>query len=193
MFSQAQTIQIDLPDWLERYAQTYQPTTEPDAQMAFVIEASQKNIEAQTGGPFAAAIFESASGQLVSLGVNVVTTQNLSILHAEMVAISLAQQKLGTFDLSSAPTPYSLVSSTEPCAMCLGAIPWSGVQSLFSGASAADAEAIGFDEGAKPSNWVSTLETRGIQVTTCCQKSHARDVLDAYAKQSGYIYNTREP
>jgi tRNA(Arg) A34 adenosine deaminase TadA len=202
MFSQAQTIQIVLPSWLEPYAQSYSHTLDHCQQMDFVIKASQKNIEAQTGGPFAAAIFESTSGKLVSLGVNIVTNQNLSILHAEMVAISLAQYKLNTYNLSANAenTPYSnnhqwqayhLVTSTEPCAMCLGAIPWSGVQAVISGASAEDAEAIGFDEGAKPEDWVKTLETRGIQVTKECQQTHARSVLNTYEQKHGPIYNTK--
>jgi len=67
--------------------------------MSFVIEAAQLNISKSTGGPFAAAVFETESGKLVSLGVNLVTSEGLSILHAEIVAFALAQKKIGSYDL----------------------------------------------------------------------------------------------
>jgi tRNA(Arg) A34 adenosine deaminase TadA len=67
--------------------------------------------------------------------VNVVVTHNCSILHAEMVAIALAQKKLGRYDISDeGKSDYELVASTELCAMCFGAIPWSGVTRLVCGA-----------------------------------------------------------
>ena len=40
-----------------------------------------------------------------------------------------------------------MVASTQPCAMCLGATPWSGIRRLVCGARDEDAEEIGFDEG----------------------------------------------
>jgi len=84
----------------------------------------------------AAAIFESESGRLVSLGgVNLVTSEGLSILHAETLALALAQHKPGTYDLGRYDLPaHELVTVTEPSAMCLGAIPWSGVRRLITGA-----------------------------------------------------------
>ena len=77
---------------------------------------------------------------------------------------------MGDFDLGGAERPaYELATSAEPCAMCLGAVPWSGVRHLSCAARGEDAEAIGFDEGDKPRDWPRTLEERGISV--------ARDVL----------------
>ena len=67
--------------------------------MKAVIRLSQLNIDHQTGGPFAAAVFEKDSGKLISIGVNRVMPLNCSTAHAEIVAISLAQKKLGTYDL----------------------------------------------------------------------------------------------
>ena len=80
-----------------------------------------------------------------------------------MVAIMVAQQLVGDFDLcGEGQPPYELVASTEPCAMCLGAIPWSGVRYLVCGARSEDAQRIGFDEGPKPVEWVRSLEKRGM-------------------------------
>ena len=53
-----------------------------------------------------------------------------------MVAIMLWATMIGHFDLGGpGRPPYELVASTEPCAMCLGAAPWSGgVRHLVCGA-----------------------------------------------------------
>jgi len=193
MFSQPSALNFEMPDWLLAYARSVEPMTSHDACMNFVIEAARQNIERRTGGPFAAAIFESASGALVSLGVNLVTTLNTSILHAEMVAIALAQLKLQTYDLGRPDLPeYALVTSTEPCAMCLGAIPWSGVRKVITGARDCDARAVGFDEGQKVSDWKGGLRARGIDVVTEVQRDSARAVLEVYRDLGGSIYNGGE-
>lgn len=179
-----------MPRWLEKYQQRYQTSQSLQAQMDFVIEASRLNVEYQTGGPFAAGIFEMDSGKLVSIGVNLVTSENMSILHAEMVAISLAQRFRGSYDLNQPDQPaLSLVSSCEPCAMCYGAIPWSGVRQLVAGASGDDARHIGFDEGDKPAEWIRALNQRGINVVSDINSSQAASVLRSYIQQGGDIYN----
>lgn len=161
--------------------------------MRFVIGLAEQNVIEGTGGPFAAAVFDAGTGRLVSAGVNLVTSLNSSIAHAEIIAIMLAQQRVGTYDLGGAGVPLcELVSSAEPCAMCLGAIPWSGVRRLVCGASGEDVAAIGFDEGAKPEGWQRELEARGITVTRDVCRNEAMAVLQRYAAQGGTIYNARQ-
>ncbi len=193
MFSQPTHISFDLPDWMEPFAQNYVTSSDLATRMTFVIAAARKNIEAGTGGPFAAGVFEIDTGKLIALGVNSVTTQGLSMLHAEMVAISLAQRKLGTYDLGAkGMTPLELITTTEPCAMCLGAIPWSGIRHVVTGSKDEDARAIGFDEGPKPEDWIQALTSRGIDVTTGLEREAARGVLQQYLQTDGCIYNGRE-
>jgi tRNA(Arg) A34 adenosine deaminase TadA len=55
------------------------------------------------------------------------------------VALARAQQALGTHDLATAGR-FVLFTSVEPCAMCLGAVIWSGVARPVYGAIGADAE-----------------------------------------------------
>jgi tRNA(Arg) A34 adenosine deaminase TadA len=158
-----------------------------------VIELSELNIKNETGGPFGAGIFERDSGKLIAVGVNVVIDTNCSLAHAEMMCIGLAQQKLKTFDLGAESVPaYELASSTEPCAMCLGAIPWSGIQRLICGARGRDACEIGFDEGVKVSDWADTLQGRGITVLQDVLRKEAREVLITYKESGGQIYNGRQ-
>lgn len=184
------TIAFSLPDWVNDYAATYKPSLDPGVRMAFVIAAAQRNVEAGTGGPFAAAVFALASGELLALGVNLVARRRLSILHAEIVALTLAQERLATFDLGAAGLPAcELVTSTEPCAMCYGAIPWSGVRQVVTGAFDTDARRIGFDEGPRTPRWREELEERGIKVISGLLRPQAAAVLDAYAAAGGEIYN----
>lgn len=186
-------ISFKLPDWLAAYQRQYRQSPSLETQMMFVIEASRLNIKHETGGPFAAGVFEVDSGKMVSLGVNLVTSSGLSMLHAEMVAITLAQRVRETYDLGEPSQPaLSLVTSTEPCAMCFGAIPWSGIRQVIAGASDEDARAIGFDEGPKPEDWAQALRQRDIKVVTEVQRSQAVAVLEAYYKHGGHIYNSRE-
>ncbi|HHE07807.1 MAG TPA: nucleoside deaminase [Chlorobaculum parvum] len=186
-------ITFTLPEWLATYAVSYQASTGLDERMRFVIEASRLNVGSGTDGPFAAAVFEHETGELVSLGVNLVISRQSSVLHAEMVAIILAQKQLGTYDLGGFGMPaYELLSSSEPCAMCFGAIPWSGVRYVATGALGEDVRSIGFDEGAKPENWIQEYESRGIHVITGVEREMARDVLSLYQQTGGHIYNSKE-
>ncbi len=157
--------------------------------MRFVIDLARENVQRRTGGPFAAAVFD-AGGRLVASAVNLVTAHNCSLLHAEIIAIALAQQALGSYDLSRDGTcDYELATSSEPCAMCFGAIPWSGITRLVCGARAADAQDIGFDEGPKPRNWRHALAVRGVHVAYDILRHEAVAVLKQYQQTGGVIYN----
>ncbi|MDR0307878.1 MAG: nucleoside deaminase [Chitinispirillales bacterium] len=185
------TIKIKLPSWVEPFfkgAREFYTTLED--RMDFVIELSRKNIEHDSGGPFAAAVFNSKDGSLIAVGVNMVTSCGLSIAHAEIIALMQAQSVLKSFDLGAPGLPCcELVSSTAPCAMCLGAVPWSGVASLVCGARDEDARAVGFDEGSKRRDWVKELEIRDIAVTCDVLRSKAAAVLREYVGKGGIVYN----
>jgi tRNA(Arg) A34 adenosine deaminase TadA len=159
--------------------------------MSLAVELGEINSRRGTGGPFGAAIFEEGGG-LLAVGVNLVVPSSCSFAHAEMLAIGIAQQKLGGYDLGGPKLPrHELVTSTEPCGMCLGAIAWSGVGRVVCGARESDARAIGFDEGPKPADWVAALAARGIEVLRDVCRSEAREVLRRYAEAGGPIYNAR--
>ena len=183
---------LELPGWLQALIEQ-QPRMFDDieARMGFAIELARLNIEHRTGGPFGAAVFETDTGRLLAPGINLVEPSHCSIAHAEMVAIALAQQTLGVYDLSQGGRMCELVTSTEPCAMCLGAVPWSGVRRVICGARGKDACAIGFDEGAKPADWIGALRQRGIEVTRDVRRDEARAVLQHYHTAGGLIYNAR--
>lgn len=157
--------------------------------MALVLELTREQVRGGSGGPFGAALFASDSGRLLAVGVNLVVASRCSIAHAEMVAIASAQQMFGQYDLRQAvPGGCVLISSAEPCAMCLGALPWSGIDRLVCAARDADIRAIGFDEGHKPPDWVDGYARRGIGVTRDLRREEAIAVLQEYAAMGGEIY-----
>ncbi|NNG01846.1 MAG: nucleoside deaminase [Desulfobacteraceae bacterium] len=182
---------IRLPDWVEQFmGEAGESFPNVEDRMGLAVALSRRNVEEKTGGPFAAAVFD-GEGKLIAPGVNMVTSSNCSVLHAEIVAVALAQNVLGRYDIGDAGRlDFDLVATTEPCAMCFGAVPWSGVNRLICGARDADARAIGFDEGPKLSSWVAELESRGITVVRDVLRQPAVDVLQTYLTSGGTIYNT---
>lgn len=187
------SIALSLPEWLGDLVPAGGITLSTvEARMEWVVRLSRLNVEQGTGGPFGAAIFESSTGRLIAPGVNLVVPAACSVAHAEMVAIMLAQKVLGSFDLGGEGQPVcELVASTEPCAMCLGAIPWSGVRKLVCGARKEDAEAYGFDEGDRPVRWIDGLGQRGIEVVCDVAREQASGVLQQYVELGGMAYNGR--
>lgn len=82
-----------------------------------------------------------------------------------------------------------LYSSCEPCAMCLGAILWSGVPRVVYAARREDAEAIGFDEGPVFPASVAYLRDRGIVLEPGPLREEAAAVLRVYVERGGLVYN----
>jgi len=182
-------VTIRLPEWtgtfLAGYPDTYKSV---DERMDMVVALSAENIRHAKGGPFAAAVFDE-NGKLVAPGVNLVRTENCSILHAEMVAIAIAQKRVGRYDLGDGTRyAFELVTSTEPCSMCFGALHWSGIKRLVCGARRDDAVSIGFDEGPKMAEWIYELNRRGIEVLCDIRRDDARAVLRDYIAAGGIIY-----
>jgi tRNA(Arg) A34 adenosine deaminase TadA len=180
-------LEFPLPDWIAEASASGVVIETPDERMRYVIRAAQRNV-VEGGGPFGAAIFNSDSGELVGLGVNLVVQNRCAILHAEIVAIMIAQRRLGMRDLGAGQASYELVTSCEPCAMCFGAVPWSGVRRLVCSATEADACAAGFDEGAKVADWPQQLVKRGIEVVEGVCQPEGAAVLKRYG---GEVYNGR--
>jgi len=185
-------IRLSLPDWIEGFCSEWkQDFDSVEKRMEFVIALSAANVKRGSGGPFGAAVFDLDRGELFAPGVNLVVPHSNSVAHAEMVAIMEAEQIAGTHNLRGPGLPkLELASSTEPCAMCMGAIPWSGIPRLVCGARHADAESIGFDEGPKPEDWRGEYARRGIEVVSDVRRDEAIAVLQSYLDSGGEIYNT---
>lgn len=186
----ATTLTVSLPPWV-REVDRPAPLAHLTDRMEFVLDLAMGNVDRGTGGPFAAAVFEQDSGRLVSVGVNRVVPENTSLAHAEVLAIGLAQSSLRTYDLGGPSRPrLQLVSSSQMCAMCLGAVVWSGVGEVAYSTTSGDVVAtLGFDEGPTPPDYSHQLALRGISVVAGVMRDEGLEVLRRYVKSGGIVYN----
>jgi len=185
-------LNLKLPDWIGTFLADYPAViSSMETQMRFVLDLTERNIREKTGGPFGAAVFEQESGKLVSVGVNVVVGQNCSGAHAEMMALMLAQKKIGHYDLGDARFPvHRLVTSGKMCSMCLGNVCWSGIKEVVSSAEPEDVEKItGFDEGPTPPDYNDQLTLRGINLVPELLREQGKEVLQLYVDLDGQVYN----
>jgi tRNA(Arg) A34 adenosine deaminase TadA len=182
----ATALTITLPDWVDQVVENWSAPLVTDRERTrLAIALSAMNIE-RGGGPFAALVF--AGEQWFGAGVNRVVDSGFSIAHAEILALMAAQRRMRDGSATWGGGPLTLVTTTEPCCQCFGALIWAGVGRLVCGATTADAEAVGFDEGPKPQDWAAVLRERGISVDLGVERDGARSVLQQYAEQGGRIY-----
>lgn len=108
----------------------------------FMREAIKLSIESvkSGGGPFGAVIVK--GNKIIAGSSNSVTIDNDPTAHAEVNAIRKAAKILGTYDLSDC----EIYTSCEPCPMCLGAIYWARLNTIYYGNNKSDAKKIGFDD-----------------------------------------------
>lgn len=183
-------LHIDYPAWVVETVDWERTYGDASDRMRLAVELARANVVRSGGGPFGAAVFERDSGRLVSVGMNLVITRQNSVLHAEIVALMMAERAVGSYSLEGGDrVAHELVTSCDPCAMCLGAVGWSGVSRLVCGAMREDAKAIGFDEGPVfPESW-RYLENRGIEIVRGVLREEACAVLTLYKERGGLIYN----
>ena len=108
--------------------------------MHLAIRLATENVHSGVGGPFGAVMVR--DGQVLATGVNRVTADNDPTAHAEVNAIREACKALGTFQLPGCV----LYTSCEPCPMCLGAIYWVRLDTVYFGNTCDDAAQAGFDD-----------------------------------------------
>ena len=83
-------LSVAFPDWLSEVCRPGAVFPSVEDRMRLVIELARTNVSRQTGGPFAAAIFDTATGEVIAPGVNLVVSSHAAVAHAEMLAIAVA-------------------------------------------------------------------------------------------------------
>ena len=183
-----------LPSWLvdELPRLASAPLPDDEARVGLAIELADRNWRAGSGGPFAALVVDAISGDLVSAGVNLVLSSGLSSTHAEVTALSLAQTRLGRWDLGADGAELELVVNWATCVMCYGATMWSGVRRLVLAGHGDECQQLtGFDEGPMPADWIGEFERRGIAVRTDVRRDAAIEVFRAFGASDAVVYNAR--
>jgi tRNA(Arg) A34 adenosine deaminase TadA len=184
----ARELIVTLPEWVADLIDYDRPYATDTDRMRVAVTLAAENVDRGTGGPFGAAVVD-AAGRLIAAGVNRVVPLNSSSLHAEIVAIMMAQARLGTYTLHEDTARHELFTSCEPCAMCLGATQWSGVARVVWAATRDDAGRLEFDEGPVFDASFEYLRARGIVLEQGPLRDEAAAILSRYGESGGEIYN----
>jgi tRNA(Arg) A34 adenosine deaminase TadA len=194
----ATSYSIELPDWIaDELADVPDALGSYEERMRLVHRLAARNFREGSGGPFAAIVVESATGKIVSVGVNVVLKSGVSSAHAEVTALGLAQTRVGSWDLGGEGQPaHELVVNWRPCVQCYGATLWSGVRTLVVAGDGPELEEITtFDEGPMREDWAPQFEARGIAVVQDVTRDEALQVFRDYREHvdagGAVVYNAR--
>jgi tRNA(Arg) A34 adenosine deaminase TadA len=183
-------IHIAYPGWVESVVDFDADYPDDASRIRLALRIARENIVRESGGPFGAAIFEAESGQLVAVGMNLVVPANNSALHAEIVALMMAEARVGSHTLGAPGLPeHELFTSCEACAMCLGAVHWSGIRRVVWAATREDAHALSFDEGPVFASSYKYMRRRGIRFDAGLLREEGQAVLELYRQAEGTIYN----
>lgn len=181
-------IHLTLPVWVHDVVEHNLVYASDADKVALAVELSRHNIQARSGGPFGAAVFDQ-DNRVIAIGVNRVLTQNCTLAHAETMAYMLAQQRMQRARLNEDGRRITLATSSQPCCQCYGATFWAGIDRLLIGARSEDVMALtAFDEGPLPVDWIGELERRGIAVVRDLHRDAACEVLRSYGAQGGQSY-----
>lgn len=174
---------IQLPEWLTGWQLPPSPASDEDC-LRLSIALARENV-ARRLGPFGAVVRADASGEVLAFGVNLALPTGNPVLHAETVALSLANRRLAE------PGGITLFCSCEPCIMCLGAAHWAEVRRIVWSALKEDAEAAGFNEGAGTDQLKAQMAGRGVKFEPGLMRTEGAEVLRAYAASGGAIYGPK--
>ena len=186
-------VHLTLPAWVHESVDTARSYATDADKITLAIDLSRRNVEADSGGPFGAAVF-GPDDRIIAVGVNRVVPHACSVAHAEMMAYMLAQGRTQRMRLNrdaddNVIGPIVLATSSQPCCQCYGATVWAGIDRLLIGARAEDVMALTeFDEGPLPADWVGELNARGIEVARDIERDAACTVLRAYGERGGAKY-----
>ncbi|SFL78992.1 nucleoside deaminase [Salibacterium qingdaonense] len=106
--------------------------------MERAVELALRNAD-EGGHPFGAVLVKDE--QIAAEGVNELHRSYDVSAHAEMEAIRSVQEEQRTHDLSG----YTMYASGEPCPMCLSAMYFTGIETVYYAGTVEEAAAAGLD------------------------------------------------
>ncbi|HUK65417.1 MAG TPA: nucleoside deaminase [Anaeromyxobacteraceae bacterium] len=148
--------------------------------MQRAVSLSKQGMEGGRGGPFGAVVVR--DGRVIGEGENRVTSTNDPTAHAEMVAIRAACAAEGRFDLKGC----DIYTSCEPCPMCLSAIYWARLDTIYYANRRADAAQIGFDDALIYEEVAQPASSRRLPMVRLAVPG-AREVFDAWAHKADRV------
>lgn len=151
--------------------------------MELAIKRARETMNQNLGGPFGAAVIDK-DGTILSVTSNSVLGDHDPTAHAEVNAIREACKVKGSHDL----TGCVIYATGYPCPMCLSAIIWANIKTVYYGCTPADAEEIGFRD-----DFIYNFIQDGLQDETILEikeknRQHCLVLFKEYQEQSKEIY-----
>ena len=138
--------------------------------MKLAIELSKKAFY-----PYGAIIVK--DGQIIGRSDADVPVSKTAYSHAELRAIEDAMEHLGGHLCAEGGKGCTIYSSCEPCAMCMGAILYTGIDRLVYGATLEDSKKCVNDILAHANDVANICENRKISIVSECEREEAVKVL----------------
>jgi guanine deaminase len=129
------------------------------------------------GGPFGASLVK--DNEIIAKAHNTVLKNNDCTCHAELSCIKEACKVLNTYKLDDC----ILVTTSQPCPMCIGAIQWSHIKTVIVCGGKKIADQFGFND-------VVFEKNSGINLTFCDEEIEKKiiELFESWKLSNGVIY-----
>ncbi len=145
----------------------------PEELMRLAIDKCRHGI-AEGQSPFGCAI--ALEDRVIAVEHNLVWKTKDITAHAEVTAIRAGCQAVGKVWLEN-----SIVATTcEPCPMCMAALHWARVSTVYMGASIGDAAAAGFNDLQLPASEVLRMGRSRVQLTPGVLTTECRELFQQW-------------
>lgn len=147
------------------------------------ISHTRSTMNLNLGGPFGAAMTDE-DGQVIAVASNTVIGDHDPTAHAEINAIRAAAKLRGSYDLSGC----TLYATAYPCPMCLSAIIWANIHTVYYGCDAKDAASIGFRDDDIYDFIRTGMDKHDILSLETCHREKCLQLFSEYATSDKLIY-----
>jgi guanine deaminase len=141
------------------------------------IDEAKHGYSTGEGGPFSAIIIK--DNKIIAKAHNTVLKDKDPTCHGEINCIRKASKVLNTYDLSDC----ILVTTSEPCCMCRGAILWSHIKSVIACSHLTVADKFGFND-------INFEDKNNINLTFCDEDIENKiiEMFTDWQKNNGQLY-----
>ncbi|HRX83365.1 MAG TPA: nucleoside deaminase [Pirellulaceae bacterium] len=152
----------------------------PKALMQLAIDKAREGIEAGQS-PFGCAI--ARGDDLIAVSHNTVVATTDVTAHAEVNALRLGCKTTGQIHLEGCV----VATTCEPCPMCMAALHWARVETVYFGASIADADSAGFNELQVPAAEVLKIGGSKVALVSGVLSAECRDLFQRWLQRSDRV------
>lgn len=152
----------------------------PESLMRLAIEKALEGIDAGQS-PFGCAI--ARGDELIAVSHNTVVATTDVTAHAEVNALRLGCKTTGQIHLEGCV----VATTCEPCPMCMAALHWARVETVYFGASIADADSAGFNELQVPAADVLQIGGSKVVLVSGILSAECRELFQRWLQRSDRV------